>query len=321
MQFTYRQLKILVNHLDAKGLAKEAGKIIPKASILSSISNKIKSLSKRGKATAALLLLLASTQIQRISEEQIKEASFYINRRAKELYPEDFDTVKIKKGDTISSIAKESFPKLNEVTGIQIIKEYNENLDPTKIKIGQEIKIPKVDALVRIGWEAKHHTGLTGKGDVSEVSQNLKDSLKKLEGLRLKAYETGVGIGDLTIGYGHKITPKEKSSGKIYGIPFRNGISKKQADKIFNKDLERIQKVVDTKSYRGINQQQYDALVHFAFNVGHIPKTIDKEIRTGGLERVPQIMGSYTYADGEKSRGLSLRRNLESQIWIEGIYE
>jgi len=45
--------------------------------------------------------------------------------------------------------------------------------------------------------------------------------------------------GGFSIGIGHYITPKEEKSGKIYGVDFRNGISNRQMDYIFNKDLEK----------------------------------------------------------------------------------
>ena len=80
--------------------------------------------------------------------------------------------------------------------------------------------------------------------------------VKKLEGYREKTYDDGTGTK--TIGYGH--TGPDVHAGKT--------ITKAEADKLLDKDLQQAAQAVDTKINVHLNQNQKDALTSFAFNVG-----------------------------------------------------
>ena len=88
---------------------------------------------------------------------------------------------------------------------------------------------------------------------ISEAGVNL---IKSFEGLRLESYLCPAGIW--TIGYGHTgddVTPEMK-------------ITEDRANKMLRRDLIKFEQGVDLLITVPLNQQQFDALVSFAFNCG-----------------------------------------------------
>ena len=90
-----------------------------------------------------------------------------------------------------------------------------------------------------------------------KASGRCKDLIKKYEGCKLEAYKCPAGIW--TIGYGH--TDSNVTSGTI--------ITQDEADELFNKDILKFEKAVSHMVKTTINQNQFDALVSFAFNLGN----------------------------------------------------
>ena len=86
---------------------------------------------------------------------------------------------------------------------------------------------------------------------ISDTGLNL---IKSFEGCSLKAYRCPANV--LTIGYGHTGGVKE---GQV--------ITQQQADEILRVDLGRYEKAVDRLGV-DLNQNQFDALVSFCYNLG-----------------------------------------------------
>ena len=80
--------------------------------------------------------------------------------------------------------------------------------------------------------------------------------IKSFEGLKLQAYIDAVGI--LTIGYGHT------------GLDVHKGmtITEAQATDLLYKDLTSFESAVTKLITIPLNQNQFDALVSFTYNVG-----------------------------------------------------
>ena len=82
------------------------------------------------------------------------------------------------------------------------------------------------------------------------VSDSGKNFIKEQEGLRLTAYKCLAGQN--TIGYGHANSNLTK-------------ITQAQADSLFNIDIKNIEKELVKYNF---NQNQFDAIASFIYNVG-----------------------------------------------------
>lgn len=91
-------------------------------------------------------------------------------------------------------------------------------------------------------------------------SDNGKNLLKKLEGFRSRAYADSAG--KMTIGYGHVIVPGD-------GVAKGDIIEEVQASGLLSRDIQKAADAVNNAVVTSINQNQFDALVIFAFNVGN----------------------------------------------------
>ena len=87
-------------------------------------------------------------------------------------------------------------------------------------------------------------------------SPNGQTLIKKFEGLRLTAYQDMVGVW--AIGYGH--TGPDVKPGLT--------ITQQQADQLLINDLVRFNNGVNALVTVKLNQNQFDALVSFSYNLG-----------------------------------------------------
>lgn len=85
-------------------------------------------------------------------------------------------------------------------------------------------------------------------------------TLKRREGEKLKAYRDSVGV--LTIGVGHT------SAAGPPDVTTKLKITKAESDEILSRDLESFEAAVNAAVKVPLNQDQFDALVSLAFNIG-----------------------------------------------------
>ena len=78
--------------------------------------------------------------------------------------------------------------------------------------------------------------------------------IKSFEGLRLTAYRCSAGVP--TIGYGH-----------TSGVTMSSHCTSTEAEKLLQADLLPIEEKL-TERFPDLNQNQFDALVSFSFNLG-----------------------------------------------------
>lgn len=97
-------------------------------------------------------------------------------------------------------------------------------------------------------------------GKTKTISQNGINFIKSFEGLRLKAYDDGVGV--ITIGYGTTRYPNG------HKVQLGDTCTEKQAEQYLANDLAKFEKSVNDLIKVPVNQNQYDALVSFTYNVG-----------------------------------------------------
>lgn len=131
--------------------------------------------------------------------------------------------------------------------------------------------------------------------------------IKRFEGLRLDAYLCPAGVW--TIGYGH--TGDVRSGDRI---------TEHQADAILDVDLDRFERAVgELTDGLELNENQFSALVSFAFNLGEAAltrSTLLRHLRAGDLERAADEFRKWVYAGGQVLPGLVKRRAAERELFL-----
>lgn len=133
--------------------------------------------------------------------------------------------------------------------------------------------------------------------------------IKKFEGCKLKAYKDAVGI--LTIGWGH--TGPDVHVGQT--------ISEREAEWLLKTDLLRFEIAVGNLVTSAVSQNQFDALVSFAYNLGTgtlKKSTLLKKVNSNPDDpTIADEFGKYVYAGKKKLPGLIARRIAESALYFE----
>lgn len=127
--------------------------------------------------------------------------------------------------------------------------------------------------------------------------------IKSFEGCRLQAYRDSVGV--LTIGYGHTGDVKE---GQV--------ISQGFAEELLKEDLTRFERNVTRYTPFEMNQNQFDALVSFAFNCG--AGNLKKLVSGRNKDQVARKILEYNKAGGRVLAGLTRRRQAERALFLSG---
>lgn len=125
--------------------------------------------------------------------------------------------------------------------------------------------------------------------------------IQRFEGCRLEAYQDAVGVW--TIGYGH-------TSGVKPGMKITQSV----ATELLKKDLVKAELAVtkyDNKYHW--KQNEYDALVSFAYNIGSINQLTARGTRT--REEISAKIPEYRKAGGKVLNGLVKRRAAEKELF------
>lgn len=146
---------------------------------------------------------------------------------------------------------------------------------------------------------------------MAHVTNKCIKLVKKFEGLYKKAYRDEVGVW--TIGYG--ITNADKS---ITGATIKAGlvISEKTADNWLERSLNSkyLQKVMKYDKKYNWNQNEIDALVSFAYNIGSIDGLTANGTRSRAT--IAAKILEYNKAGGKVYRGLTRRRKAERKLFL-----
>ena len=135
----------------------------------------------------------------------------------------------------------------------------------------------------------------------NKISERGLQLIKKFEGCRLTAYWD---VNGYSIGYGHHAADITK------GMKITQAI----ADEFLKKDVEKFEKAVNNLKYE-FNQNQFDALVDFAYNCGsgNLLKLTANNTRT--IQQISYKIPAYCKAGGVALKGLIYRRNAEKQLF------
>ena len=138
-----------------------------------------------------------------------------------------------------------------------------------------------------------------------KTSQKGIDLIKHFEGCELKAYKCPAGVW--TIGYGH-----------IKGVQEGDVITEQQADEMLVEELNEYENYINTLVTVPLNQNQYDALVSWVYNLGSSnlnSSTLLKVLNSGDYAGVPEQIMRWNKAGGKVLEGLTRRRQSEADLF------
>lgn len=141
------------------------------------------------------------------------------------------------------------------------------------------------------------------------LSQEGLNRIKNHEGLRLTAYKPVAAEKEYTIGYGH------------YGSDVSAGmtITEERATELLMQDIRKFESFVNNPKFvpqiDQLNQNQFDALVSFAFNAGE--GNLQKLTGQGrSLNEIANAMLLYNKGSGQVLPGLIKRRASERELFL-----
>lgn len=138
---------------------------------------------------------------------------------------------------------------------------------------------------------------------ITKISENGITMIKQFEGCRLEAYKDTAGIR--TIGYGHAYYKGDSP------------ITKYQAEQLLIADLAGFElKVIKYDKIYHWNQNEFDAMVSFAYNVGDINQLTNNGSRTKDV--IAQKMLLYNKSGGKYIKGMEDRRKKEREVFLNG---
>ena len=136
--------------------------------------------------------------------------------------------------------------------------------------------------------------------------------IKKHEGVRLLPYLCPAGIP--TIGYGNTFYPDGRKV-TMQDPP----LSRTQADELLRSILVGFEIEVNATPAK-INQNQFDALVSFIYNIGvgaYRRSSVRRSLIAGNYARVPADMAMWNKAGGRVLPGLVRRRAEEGALFAK----
>ena len=136
--------------------------------------------------------------------------------------------------------------------------------------------------------------------------------IKKHEGYRKLPYRDAAGI--LTIGYGHSIVPGKDD--------FIRSMTPEVAEQVLREDVKIAESCIDKNVTVPLNQNQYDALVSFIFNIGcpkFIKSTLLAKLNKLDYKGASQEFVKWSFVDGIFKNGLHSRRFAEMRLFNKKV--
>ncbi len=133
--------------------------------------------------------------------------------------------------------------------------------------------------------------------------------IKEFEGYSARPYDDVAGKA--TIGYGHLIRP-----GEHFGA-----LTEPEANALLQTDLHQAEQAVNDLVTVALAQNEFDALVSFAFNLGRNAlrdSTLLRMINAGSFEAAADQFLRWDHASGKVVPGLTRRRQAERRLFLNG---
>ena len=139
-----------------------------------------------------------------------------------------------------------------------------------------------------------------------KTSEKGLDLIKCFESFRPVAYKCPAGVW--SVGYG-----------STKGVSKNMTVTHEQAIKMLLDDVAMVENAISKNIHVEINQNQFDALVSFVYNVGigaFLKSTLLKAINNNDFALAASQFDRWIYAGGIILRGLKTRREAEKQLFI-----
>lgn len=149
------------------------------------------------------------------------------------------------------------------------------------------------------------------------INQDGLDLVKYFEGLYTEAYICPAGVP--TIGYGHTAN-----------VELGQSITAKEAEDILQEDMQNFSTEIEKSIVVELNDNQFSALVSFAFNcgVGNLrASTLRRKLNSGDYECVPSELGRWVKATDPRTgrkhslAGLVKKRAAEAELFLKTVRE
>lgn len=172
-----------------------------------------------------------------------------------------------------------------------------------------QAQVTATDKLLSIDLDAVKN--MLGIPESMSVSNKGVDLICEFEGKRLVAYDDGVGIW--TIGFGTIKYPN--------GVRVKKGdtCTLEQAKEYMRHDLIEFEHTVNSSVKVPLNQNQFDALVSLAYNIGSNAfksSTLVKKLNAGDHQGATDQFNVWVNAGGKRMQGLVNRRDREKLLFL-----
>ena len=172
-----------------------------------------------------------------------------------------------------------------------------------------QAQVIATDKLLSIDFDSVKN--MLGIPESMSVSNKGVDLICEFEGKRLVAYDDGVGVW--TIGFGTIKYPN--------GVRVEKGdtCTLDQAKEYMRHDLIEFEHTVNSSVKVPLNQNQFDALVSLAYNIGSNAfksSTLVKKLNTGDYQGAADQFNVWINAGGKRMQGLVNRRDKEKLLFL-----
>lgn len=147
-----------------------------------------------------------------------------------------------------------------------------------------------------------------------KTSQSGINLIKEFEGKRLKAYDDGVGVW--TIGFGTIKYPN--------GVRVKKGdtCTEPQAESYLRNDLVKFENAINRLVKVPLNQNQFDALASFTYNLGETNlsnSTLLRKLNAKDYNGAANEFLKWNRAGGKVMNGLTRRREAERNLFLKKV--
>ena len=172
-----------------------------------------------------------------------------------------------------------------------------------------QAQVVATDKLLSIDFDAVKK--MLGVPELMAVSAKGIDLICSFEGLRLTAYDDGVGVW--TIGFGTIKYPN--------GVRVKRGdtCTLEQAKSYMKYDLIEFEHTVNSLVKVPLNQNQFDALVSLTYNIGSgafKSSTLLKKLNLSDYKGAADQFDVWVNAGGKRMQGLANRRAKEKSLFL-----